>query len=493
MTDRLCGSTNTATGNPCARPLGKARLQRGEQHCSYHNKDVIEKKKKETHKICNACDEKKLLGEFHNDKRGKYRVKSTCKECVNASVRSRNYPRKAKGIKECISCKESKDVLSFGSDKNCSKDGLLSTCKECINSVRRSINYPRLTEGTFRCSSCDKIKDVKLFGPCKSVLRGLSTNCRECVNSINNPRQATGTKKCFTCKETKNVSLFYKNKRNKNGLTSSCIECTKIYSANRLMNFNAYMDDKYASMKSGHKERGLDMSITKKAFFRLYDDQKEICPGTHFNLQCVMKCDTNKNSRIHTGHYFNISSDRIDSNLGYIEGNVQLVTVGYNIIKGTLKESFLFRLCHDIDSHSEKISTSKKAKIDSIMEAFIRFKVTKARYRSRNSTKNIGFDLIPIQVYKMYEDQGGVCNISGRMITSNTDNRLRPKVGRHHFREENYMNLSIDRIDSSGDYTIDNIQLVSSCINFMKKDMCQDIFLKFCKAIAKAHPQDIES
>ena len=34
---------------------------------------------------------------------------------------------------------------------------------------------------------------------------------------------------------------------------------------------------------------------------------------------------------------------------------------------------------------------------------------------------------------------------------------------------ENYHNISIDRIDSSGDYVIDNIQLVASCVNLMKK------------------------
>ncbi len=89
----------------------------------------------------------------------------------------------------------------------------------------------------------------------------------------------------------------------------------------------------------------------------------------------------------------------------------------------------------------------------------------------------------------MYEAQEGKCNISGRRLTSNTTTgRLVFTLGRSIYREENYMNLSIDRIDSSGDYTIDNVQLVCSCVNIMKREISQDIFMKFCKAIAKTHP-----
>ena len=43
---------------------------------------------------------------------------------------------------------------------------------------------------------------------------------------------------------------------------------------------------------------------------------------------------------------------------------------------------------------------------------------------------------------------------------------------------------SIDRIDSSGDYTSDNIQLLDARINMMKQSYSQDLFITACRAIA---------
>jgi hypothetical protein len=47
---------------------------------------------------------------------------------------------------------------------------------------------------------------------------------------------------------------------------------------------------------------------------------------------------------------------------------------------------------------------------------------------------------------------------------------------------------SVDRIDSAGDYTLDNIQLLDARINMMKQSYSQDFFIHACRAIA-AHAE----
>jgi len=44
---------------------------------------------------------------------------------------------------------------------------------------------------------------------------------------------------------------------------------------------------------------------------------------------------------------------------------------------------------------------------------------------------------------------------------------------------------SLDRIDSSGHYELDNVQWVHKDINFMKRTYSQEYFIKMCKLVAK--------
>jgi len=44
---------------------------------------------------------------------------------------------------------------------------------------------------------------------------------------------------------------------------------------------------------------------------------------------------------------------------------------------------------------------------------------------------------------------------------------------------------SIDRIDSSGNYTLDNIQIVSAAVNVMKQALPQDLFIALCDRVAR--------
>lgn len=48
----------------------------------------------------------------------------------------------------------------------------------------------------------------------------------------------------------------------------------------------------------------------------------------------------------------NISIDRIDNDVDYVESNVQLVCQAINIMKGTLEDEEFIRLCKSVAQHS---------------------------------------------------------------------------------------------------------------------------------------------
>lgn len=48
--------------------------------------------------------------------------------------------------------------------------------------------------------------------------------------------------------------------------------------------------------------------------------------------------------------------------------------------------------------------------------------------------------------------------------------------------------VSLDRVDSSKGYSIDNLVLCCAFVNIMKRDMSKEQFIKTCHLIAKQHP-----
>lgn len=73
-------------------------------------------------------------------------------------------------------------------------------------------------------------------------------------------------------------------------------------------------------------------------------------------------------------------------------------------------------------------------------------------------------------VLRVYLDQGKVCSLSGIPIGWT-------RMGKVH-------NISIDRIDSSQGYYIENIQLVYPKINMMKFTYSQEEFIDMCKRVS---------
>jgi len=82
-------------------------------------------------------------------------------------------------------------------------------------------------------------------------------------------------------------------------------------------------------------------------------------------------------------------------------------------------------------------------------------------------------------ICELYEKQNGLCAITKDKMT-----HIRQESGSGRGKRY-FTNISVDRIDSSKNYTLDNIHLVCSIINTIKWDIPLDEFVKYCRKVAQ--------
>lgn len=95
--------------------------------------------------------------------------------------------------------------------------------------------------------------------------------------------------------------------------------------------------------------------------------------------------------------------------------------------------------------------------------------------KSRCKLKDIELSITIEQAWEVYINQNRKCALTGLDLCF-------VKV---YNKERQNQNASLDRIDSSKGYTIDNIQWVHKDINRMKSDFEQNLFIEYCKLVVK--------
>lgn len=93
------------------------------------------------------------------------------------------------------------------------------------------------------------------------------------------------------------------------------------------------------------------------------------------------------------------------------------------------------------------------------------------KFKISSEYRKIEFDIKIEDVYNLFLNQNKKCALSS------IDLYFEP-FGLKHI-------VSIDRIDSSKGYVIDNIQLIHKDINFMKQSYSQDYFIEMCKFVSE--------
>lgn len=104
------------------------------------------------------------------------------------------------------------------------------------------------------------------------------------------------------------------------------------------------------------------------------------------------------------------------------------------------------------------------------------FKDLRSNAKARNISVNIKLE----DIQELYIKQNGKCAITNIKMTHQATERA--KDSQHIL---NKWNISVDRINSSKPYTINNIQLVCAIINRMKTILSNDNFLSVCSAVTQ--------
>lgn len=235
---------------------------------------------------------------------------------------------------------------------------------------------------------------------------------------------------------------------------------------------------KWGGIKRSCKYRSKKMlfNISIEDAWNLFLEQDRICPISGDLL--YMKTTTND-------YDYTASLDRINSSIGYIDGNVQWVNKKVNRMKWDIPEEDFIELCKAVTAYR----THGKRILDdpTIMPPY---KTTGGpgschwkgcgeitgnywyTLKRGAALRNINFEISIEQAWAILLSQDKRCVYTGVL--------LMPKKTCN---DKNWT-ASLDRIDSNLHYTQGNIQWVHKSINQMKSDIPENEFLYWCNKIA---------
>lgn len=196
-----------------------------------------------------------------------------------------------------------------------------------------------------------------------------------------------------------------------------------------------------------------EFNITIEYLWNLYliQDRKCIISG-----ETLFFPKSNKEKR-------NLSLDRIDSTRGYVKGNVQWISSKINIMKWYFSLPYFLNMVKLINTPVVRLPNILG--MYGIPKKFCGWKGynnvsqnTLYTWQKGAKKRNISFDLTAKDIWDMYFQQQGLCAITGLPIFFSLGKhiQLTPKT------------VSIDRINSELNYTLNNCWLVHKDINLIK-------------------------
>lgn len=221
-------------------------------------------------------------------------------------------------------------------------------------------------------------------------------------------------------------------------------------------------------LKHGATFRNLQFDISIEFLWSLFMNQKRKCKltGLHISFPKLLKDEQTA------------SVDRINSKIGYIESNIQWVHKHINSMKQDFDQQYFINTCklitnpviyEDYTYKSEYINHNANWKgFGDISLTFWNSIVSGAKSRK------LDFEINIEDGWNLFIKQNGLCGLSGQRLSFGT------KFGK----DSANQSASLDRIDSSKGYTLDNIQWVHKDINKMKQSFNNDYFKELCRLIA---------
>lgn len=217
----------------------------------------------------------------------------------------------------------------------------------------------------------------------------------------------------------------------------------------------------WSSIKNSAIKRKIEFKITQEYVDYIYKQQDKKCKLS--NIELVFG-----NLR-QTRYLTTASLDRIDNNLGYIEGNVQWIHKHINNMKLKFNLEYFLSLCESIYNFKNKFYEPVIKPLSGHISNMFWSSITISAKK-----RNLDFLITKEYAYKLFEKQKGICNLSGKNIIL---------CQSPEYKNRNLKNASLDRIDSKKGYVNGNLQWIHKDINWMKWHFEENLFLEYCKLI----------
>ena len=113
-----------------------------------------------------------------------------------------------------------------------------------------------------------------------------------------------------------------------------------------------------------------------------------------------------------------------------------------------------------------------RAKLRKFVGAMPKWLVTQTKRSA--AERNLAFRLTIDYLNEIFENQSGICALTGIKLDFSTSPKRSTKT-----------TASIDRIDNAKGYVKDNVRFVHKTVNIMRKDMCDEELIKWCRYIVE--------
>lgn len=341
------------------------------------------------------CGKTKPLIQFTKSAGGKYGRSNQCKDCriIDRRLRLNKNPI-TKGMVYCTGHKVYHDASEFSKNQYSSKTGLQSVCK-AIQKIRSQKSYAKLpnyirkilNDCVQRCKLPKNIKrSIKCHIDNEVILELYEEQSAKCaITGIEFTHNTINDGECNNTDDTNchiknpfNISIDRINPnesytKDNIQLVCACVNkikwdwdegdlysiCADIYNYQRYLDVSKickmkktnidlplelppidenrlqkYIKTKFTYTKNNAKSRNIDVKITENDVLEQFKKQNQICVFTGRLL--TYSADK---------PFTNFSIDRIDSKLGYIKGNIQLISHKLNNMKSDLPDKKFIEYC----------------------------------------------------------------------------------------------------------------------------------------------------
>ena len=246
----------------------------------------------------------------------------------------------------------------------------------------------------------------------------------------------------------------------KNGNTKSCGCLHKVTGKdhNGWKGFGEISGHKWYAIQKKSLDRNIDFNITIEQAWNQFEKQNGKCYLSGMDL-CF-----NKFSKAYSDGI--ASLDRIDSSVGYEVNNIGWVHKDINSMKHEFSIKEFVHYCELISNFN---GVFNKTNYNLNISTGI---ITSAKHRYKK--RNLEFNITTKDVLKKFNDQGGVCALSGLKLTLPNSNAEFKKFE---------WTASLDRINNDLGYTFDNIQIVHKLINKSRKNLTIEKYKELCKNV----------